>query len=223
MTLLIKILTSALAASLCVGCANMEMTRSGFLTDYEQLQPAPERGVRFVPDEVDYFEAPDAEWGRYSSVIVDPVEFRAGEDRAPDADEEARAAMAHKFTKLLRKTLGEDFTLTDEPGPDTLRVRAAVTDADCSNIWVNWAGLVLVVPPDMGGLSGELEVRDSETGERLLAMTATREGTVFLLLECFSTWGHARHGMKKWARGLARTMRGDGEPVESVAAPEHAQ
>lgn len=207
MAMLIKFLAPALTAALCVGCANMEMTRSGFLQDYDQLEPSPERGVRFIPDEVDYYEAPETDWARYSSVLVEPVEFRGGEDRAPDADEEDREAMADKFTQILRKTLGKDFTLVEQPGPDTLLVRAAVTDADCSNIWVNWAGLILVVPPDMGGISGELEVLDSETGERLIAMTATREGTVFLLLECFSTWGHARHGMKKWARGIAQTMR----------------
>ena len=77
-----------------------------------------------------------------------------------------------------------------------------------SNVWVNIVGIILVVPPDMGGISGEMEVVDSASGERLAAMTATREGTPFLVLECFTKHGHAHHGVKKWARDLACLLQG---------------
>ena len=101
------------------------------------------------------------------------------------------------------------FEIIDEPRPGAARVRLAITDVNPSSVWVNVVGIVLVVPPDMGGVSGEMEIVDAETGERLVAMTATREGTPFLLIECFIRHGHACHGVKKWAGELSRLMRGE--------------
>ena len=206
MGLRIRLLAPALVAALCGSCAQMDMTRSGFLSSYDQLEEAPDREVRFVPDEVDYFEASAIDWTRYDTVLVEPVEYHQVGDRKRGPNREQRARLASEFTEILRRELSEEHELVDEPGPGTVLVRAAVTDADPSNIWINWLGLILVVPPDMGGISGELELLDAATGERLVAMTATREGTPFLLIECFFTWGHAHHGMKKWARSLARTI-----------------
>jgi hypothetical protein len=58
---------------------------------------------------------------------------------------------------------------------------------------------------------------DGSDRRRLLAMTATREGTAFLLLECFSRFGHAEHGMRKWARELvSSTSR---RPAEAAGTP----
>ena len=147
-----------------------------------------------------------------------------GQEEPPDdhSDEDDEEHLTQAFEKRLRNALEDDFEIVGEPRPETLRIRAAITEADPSWVWLNIVGVILVVPPDMGGISAEVEVLDALTGERLIAMTARRDGTVFLLLECFSTWGHARHGMKKWSRILASILseedEGDGTEGELASA-----
>jgi len=206
---------AAVVVALAASCANMELTQTGFLDDYEQLQPDPSRESDSVPNHVCAYEAADADWARYDSVVVEPVVFRPASERSVP-EPEVQAELARDFTGILEERLGKDLEVVTTPGPNSVLVRAAITDVDCSNIWINWIGVVLVVPPDMGGIAGELEVRDATSGERLLAMTATREGTPFQFTECFSTWGHAHWGMKKWAAAIAETLR---PPAEETEAP----
>lgn len=203
----------SLSLLVLASCANMEQTRTGFLGDYESLEPAPERQVWGVPDEILLDTAASFEERAASEsirlVMVDPVVYRPiPEPRYRMSDEAARSIEAWS-TERLRSTLSKDFEVIDEPAPGAVRVRMAITDVNPSNVWINIIGVILVVPPDMGGLSGEMELVDAMSGERLAAMTATREGTPFLLFECFTKHGHARHGVKKWARDLSRLMRGE--------------
>ena len=188
-------------APLLASCANLSSPRTGFLDDYSTLERASEEEVWGVPDEIHLERAPDLA-GRFDAVIVDPVAYRAVEDPGHEPDADAIEGLRNDYRRILVDVLGEELEVVTVPGPRTARVRASIAEVNPSNIWINWLGVILVVPPDMGGISGELEVLDASTGERALAMTAVREGTPFLLFECFTKYGHARHGMKKWARGL---------------------
>ncbi len=42
-------------------------------------------------------------------------------------------------------------------------------------------------------------------------MTTCRDGTPFLAVECFNHLGHARHGIKKWARLVRDLLQGETE------------
>ncbi|HED66747.1 MAG TPA: DUF3313 domain-containing protein [Planctomycetes bacterium] len=200
-TLPILLLVASLAS-----CANLELRHSGFLDHYEQLEPAPEAQVWGVPDEVELYRVDDLP-GKYDKIILEPSVYH----ELPDVDDRPTKHKARKlldyYDKSLRKYLGEDFEIVDTPGPRTARLRAAMTELDGQAPWLNWLGLLLIVPIDMGGITGELEVVDSVTGERQLAMVAVREGTPFLLLESFSKYGHAKHGMTKWARFVRDAMK----------------
>ena len=190
-------------------CANTQMGRSGFLTDYEALQPAPERLADSVPDDMLLYVHPELGDRDYDSVVIEPVVYVPVDGDPRPVDEDDAKHLGEAFESRLADVLGESFDVVDAPGPKSLRIRAAVTDANPSNVFLNVLGGVLLVPPDMGGASCELEVLDAGSNERLLAMTAKRDGTVFLLWECFFQWGHARHAMKKWA-----------EEVHGILAPE---
>ena len=76
-----------------------------------------------------------------------------------------------------------------------------------SNVPINIIGVIVALPVDMGGVSGEVELQDGGSGQRLLAMTAHRDGSPLLIFECLTTYGHARHGMKKWSKLLAKITR----------------
>lgn len=197
-----------LLALLATSCAGMRVTDTGFLPDYDQLRPAPEKQVRFIPDEVLWYENPDVDWEAYERVHVEPVAWRRVADRPHTELTEAEASkLTGQFRRRLREAFAQEYEPVDVAGPGTLVVRAALTDVDHQIPWINWIGLALVVPPDMGGLSGEVEILDGASRERLLAMAAHRDGSPFLVLECFSRFGHAKHGMKKWSKLLLESVR----------------
>lgn len=184
-------------------CANTELTRTSFLADRDALIPAPEHEVAWIPDGVELFIDEDADLSSITHLVLAPVIFdfsQTGVETLPSqADQDY---LIEEFASALREELSEEFAISSEEGEDTLLLRVALTDVDEEWVWLNILGLILVVPPDMGGISCELEVVESRTGKRVLAMAARREGTVFLLLEAFHEWGHAKHGMEKWAKLL---------------------
>ena len=51
-----------LATPFLVGCANMHLEPSGFLSDFEHLEPAPELQVAFIPDAVLWWEKEGLDW-----------------------------------------------------------------------------------------------------------------------------------------------------------------
>lgn len=213
---LISPLTSCLLL-LTISCANMELTRTEFLQGREGLQRAPELEVAGIPDAVEFGASQEVDWSGYRRLRIDPVVFVSGVGTVHPVPSEAdQAYLTRKYRDQLARELGKDFELVDSTVPGTLRLRAAITDVDLEWVWLNVLGVLLVVPPDMGGISTEIELLDAESGERLLAMTAYREGTIFLILEAFHRWGHAKHGMKKWAKLLRRELAALKEPSSSA-------
>ncbi len=180
----------------------MSLEPSGFLEQFEQLQPAPELQVAFIPDEVRWWEQSGLDWSLYSRVAVTPVEWRPVSKRA----RRVSAKTAERLCEDFHEKLSERLVKPTASEGRSVTVRAAITDVAASSVLLNIVTLIALFPIDMGGIRGEIEVRDTTTGELLAAMSAYREGTPFLLLECFSRYGHARHGMKKWTGVLERSM-----------------
>ena len=146
---------------------------SGFLGDYTGLEPNPNlegEALTYVnPDEMKGLRS-------YVAIIVDPVEVYV----ATDADDSlipqrAREAVANYFKHALVGALSDLYPVVDSPGPLVLRLRAAVVGvdlggdvapmdkalADASN------PLQRAIVIDEVGV--ELELVDSETGERIAA------------------------------------------------------
>ncbi len=196
----------ALVLFCSAGCAGLAPTRTGFLDGYEDLVPAPEHEVGWVPDEV-LLARPRAQGAPRPRprLWIEPTLWRPA-DGAPELEAETAARLTAHFESCLRESLGRDFELADGPGPDTLNVRTALTDVDPSSVFVNVVTVILLVPLDMGGAVAEIEVTDGGSGERVLALACAREGTPFLLIECFSRYGHARHAFAKWSELLAELL-----------------
>lgn len=188
-------------------CAGVPLTESGFLDDYSALEPAPEEEVWGIPDTVHLYRAGALDAGGYDSILVDASVWLPSDDHEHRPSEERTTALLEEFTRCLEKGLSEDFEIVDTPRSGTLRVRPALTAVDPANPWLNVPLLILVLPVDMGGLSGEIEVVDAMSGERVLAMTARRESNPFLIFEFFSWYGQVEHGMWKWSRLLARQLQ----------------
>ena len=146
---------------------------SGFLSDYSGLKPNPNlegEALTYVnPDEMKGLRS-------YVAIIVDPVEVYV----ATDADDSlipqrAREAVANYFRHALGGALSDVYPVIDSPGPLVLRLRTAVVGvdlggdvapmgkalADASN------PLQRAIVIDKVGV--EMELVDSETGERIAA------------------------------------------------------
>ncbi|MFT7677894.1 MAG: hypothetical protein ACI8QC_001880 [Planctomycetota bacterium] len=202
----------ALGAPLAVllflaSCANLPLTETGFLGDYSQLKPAPELEVWGIPDTVHAFRSEGLDQPGFDSILVEPAVWSPSEKHGYRPSEERTQWLLDEYTSCLEKILSENYELVDSAGSGTLRVRPALTAVEPANPWINAPMTLLLLPADMGGLSGEIEVLDGLTGERLFAMTARRESGPFLVFEAFSWYGYALHGMYKWSLLLAQELQ----------------
>ena len=195
-------------------CANIRpATESGFLEGgYDKLEPAPERQTWGVPDEINLHFTKELEQritaGEVRRIYVEPAVYIPGDNVRYRPTSAAGKRLAGYTTRKFRIALERHFDVIDEPLAGSVTVRLALTDMMDVNVWINSVAALLAVPVDQGDVSGEIEVVDSVTGERLMAMTAVRGGTAFLALEAFNHHGHVRHGIKKWAGLTTKLLRG---------------
>ena len=116
-------LAAAIGLLLPIGCATGSQ-HSGFLGDYDALQPGAEGGPRLV-----YIDA-GIDFSGYERVIVEPViVWKSDEARFAGVSPAQRDVLARKFEAELERALGEEFQLVEAPGPGTLRVRNALAAA----------------------------------------------------------------------------------------------
>ena len=109
------------------GCARTRQSRadkSGFLGDYSQLREG-------VGDEAQLvYVNPDADFPKYDKILLESVSLYAtdGTDfsRIPD---ETQKLLTDHFYKAFHDQLKEDYEIVTAAGPNTLRVRVAITEA----------------------------------------------------------------------------------------------
>ena len=205
----------ALAATLSACAATRERrgepTPSGFLGDYSQLAPNPD----FPAAEV--YIAPDVAWSSYDSVQIDSVTLWATKADAKLSPEDQQM-LTDMLYKALSESLGATFTLAEHPGPTTLRLRAAITQA--KGAMVAMRAITTIVPQlrvastlvglsadlavTVGSATVEMEVRDSITGRRLAAAVDARAGNKALFTtRTFTKWGDVEAADKTWAERIA--------------------
>jgi hypothetical protein len=202
-----------------VGCARTRQARnvefSGFLGDYSQLEKQDEKGVvrwRFVDPEVDF--------SAYDKLHVDTIAIYAKEGSSlAKLDQDLATRLAAEFRDALVAELGQEFTLVDEGGPGTLRLRTALVEARGSKVVLDvvssaipqtkllaTAGQLIA---DDSGFTGkaivEAEILDSESGRRLAAGVDERYGTK-VLAGGLSKWDDVQSAFRTWAEQLRENL-----------------
>lgn len=108
-----RILGAACAVALVAGCAATQQARdvqtSGFLgSDYDLLREGEEGEALLV------YRNPDADWGAYDKVKLDPVTIWAGEESAfEDFSQLDRQALADSFYSAIHLELATDYQMVD--------------------------------------------------------------------------------------------------------------
>lgn len=188
--------------ALAAGCAAPTATHSGFLSNYDRLKPDPS------DESVRWWEKPGVDWKKYKRLMLDPVEVRLDSSRAQRELTPAELKkVAASFRRIAVKVLSPRYPVVDRPGPDVLRVRAALTHVVPVNPVANIASVVMMgMPVDLAEAGIEVRFSDSLTGELLAEMTDFKRHSALTLNMGWRRWSQVEDLFEEWARELKKAM-----------------
>jgi hypothetical protein len=210
---LIATLTLVGVALSSIGCGVANPTRqrrgeavhSGFLGDYSQIKP--QEG--YAAQEI--FINSETNWSRYEAIYIESVSLWVNEEtRELPAEDQQR--ITDTLYQAMHEKLSEKFRVVDRPGPNVIKARMALTQAQGAKVALNvvstvvpqvrTASTVLGLAGDtaaiVGSASVEMEARDSITNERLAAAIDARAGTKGIN-RAFSKWSDVEAICDFWA------------------------
>ena len=197
---------------------------SGFLKDYSALKPNSKLGG----DILTYVNANEAKHlRRYVAVKVDPVEvYLAANANASKFQTKAAESLSRYFERALRKAVDDAYTVVEQPGPLVLRLRAAIVGVDMSESTPDQSDsesgpLSHVVR--IGNVRVEMELLDSETGERIAAAVdraalGTEAEVGAYRFERVEKYMAARHAFDEWAARVREFLDSEHELSAQDAA-----
>ncbi len=201
---------------------------SSFLGDYSQLRENPDYPAARV------YIRPGVMWSRYNAVQIDSVGLWG--DAAANISAEDQKVLTDTLLKSLEDDLGKYFTLVNQPGPNTLRLRVALTQVGAAKpvlrtistvvpqlrVLGSIVGLAADTATTVGSATVEMEVLDSATNQRLAAAVDERAGTKVLFAKrAYTTWGDVQAACGYWAERIAWQMARQGvQRKAGVPMPE---
>lgn len=222
------------AAQVVAGCAatrgrRAEPLKSGFLSNYSQLKKNPDFPAALV------YVRPGVDWARYSSVDIESAGLWVNKNTEHLSPEDQQH-LTNVLYEAMAKELGAVFDLTKDPGPNTLFLRVALTQAQGARVplrvvttvvpQLRMAGAVVGLAGDtaatVGSSTVEMEVLDPVTNQRLAAGMDNRAGTKVLFAKrTFQTWGDVDAACDRWASRIAWQLARVGvQRKPGVAMPE---
>ncbi|HTY55526.1 MAG TPA: DUF3313 domain-containing protein [Candidatus Binataceae bacterium] len=179
---------------------------TGFMgADASKLTPGPEGGAALA------YINPNAQWSTYTKIQLLPVEFWAAADSTVSADDQ-KTLTTYMYNDL-KKDLQQNFTIVDQPGPNTMTLRVALMDATTATPGLRSVSVVIPqlkiinVAQSMvtgsyafvGSAEAEMKLTDSVTGELLAAALDKRAGGAGIKNATSFKWGDAQNVMDYWA------------------------
>jgi hypothetical protein len=201
----------------------------GFLSDYLKLKPMEEEegAYKYVDSSVDFT--------KYQKLLIDRIKVWYKDDSAyKGIDPDDLKALTDYFHQAIVKAVGDDYQVVNEPGPDVLRVRIAVTDLvpnkpEASVVtlvvpfaWVADAGSG-VAKGETGSTSFtgeatiEMEAMDSVSSQQVGAYIDKEVGKKYNWSEgigegissytkAYSKWDYTKQAMDVWAQRLKQAL-----------------
>jgi hypothetical protein len=172
------------------------------LTDYQRLKADPKE------EGISWWEAPGVRWGKYKRLMIDSVEVRIDTIKA---EREMKPEEMEKLAGTLRNSVVEAirprYPVVNRPGPDVLRIRAALTHlkpvSPAGNVI---AVAVLMMPIDVGESAVDVQFIDSVSGKILSELMASQKGSLLDVTEVWTRWSQVEQGFREWARKLKAAM-----------------
>ncbi|MDF0652104.1 MAG: DUF3313 domain-containing protein [Nitrospira sp.] len=208
--------------ALLVGCKSTKQARSmeqvGFLGDLAPLMQKGKEGEALL-----VYKSPRVALiprGTYKKMLLEPVTLwgppAAEQNTAPQKELQSVADMMYS---LMYQSLSKDYEMVSTPGPNTLRIQAAITRADHSYVVLravstipapmNYLALASFLkdlgtgkPLFVGEASIEGKISDAQTGEVLGASADRRVGKRHLDSKSFDSWDDVHQTLAFWAEQL---------------------
>ncbi len=208
-------LVAALAVAGCTvaltGCTTVqanEAATTGFLGNYAQLQKGTDEQALLVY--VDH----SANWRQYTKIKFDPVTIYANE-HLKDVTPEQLQILANYLDATVREKLKNDYQFVTEAGPDVMRLRVAITEAEGSMVVLDTLSTIIPIgriisegkllgwgTGSFAGAAGlEAEMLDSTTGARLAAAVDRRIGRKSVKGAVYK-WSDVENSYDEWAEKL---------------------
>jgi len=215
-TLTFKTITviALLLTLISTGCKSTFKARSvkpsGFLTNTAQLKKGgkDQALLVYIDDKADF--------KKYTKIMMDPVKGYGSDNRdsIKKLKKEDQQKLLNYFDAALRKEIGKSYQFVKEPGPDVLKLRVAITDADGANVVLDTVSSVIPIGIalssikaiatgthlSVGEIGAEFEALDSVSGTRLAAAIDSRAGRKYTLkFDKFKKWRTAEDAFDYWA------------------------
>jgi hypothetical protein len=195
----------------------------GFLSDYSGLKPT-------EGDEAAYlFETTELDKARYHKLMIDRIKIWFKDDAEYKGIDPAELKdLVDYFHQAIVEAVSDAYPVVQEPGPDVVRLRIAVTDVVPNKpeasvvslvvpfVWLGEAGAGAAKDepgstPFVGEASIEMEALDSETSEQVAAYIETFVGKKYHwtkgvgtaisdYTKAYSTWAYTKQAFDKWAQ-----------------------
>ena len=207
--------SAALAMALALSPAlaqTQQPVNSGFLADYSKLQTAGDReGVRSWSNR-------SADYRHYSKIMLHPtvVVLTPGPDYK-GVQPDALKRMTDDFAAAFKSALSPAYQIVNEPGPDVLQLRLAITGVQPVAPAMNPTDLLPIKAvfnigraaagksPQVAEMSAEMEVLDA-AGKPVAAAVATRKGDKTLQQGESVTWKHLEAITAYWAKSFRERL-----------------
>jgi len=187
---------------------------SDFLGDASDLAPHPGKGDLLV-----YRKAPGVLAGYEQILVPTPLLYFDATALGRGVDPDELRMLADFLRSEVVEALEEAptrYRVVNEAGPGVLVVRSAITGVEPvdpkRNVGATVAGIALgvglLVPRvDLGGASIEVEMLDGQSGERLVAVAASKTGRRMLgKIKGAKEWGDVKGAFKSWAKAFRKTL-----------------
>ena len=160
------------------------------------------------------YEKPGLDLSSYKKVMIDHVVIYLNpESEAQAIQPEQMTKLSDHFHKALIASLEDQYQITDQPGPDVMRIRAAISDVEPGH---PVAGTMSSIMPigivissatkattdsnvGVGRAAMEIELVDSVSGDRLAAAVDRREGGKQV---GSGKWDDVEEAFEHWAEKL---------------------
>jgi len=202
------------------GCASERepLTFSGFLDNYSGLRPAPDESGAWT------YKKPGVDFRPYTKIMLDPlVIWPSPNSTYRGLHTGSMWQLALAFQDQMSKALQDGYTIVQEPGPDVLRLRAALTEVILVRPSRSAPGPLLPMVGDIvlftaetlsgttlmpltGEAAIELELLDSQTHVRLAAYIEKRKSEKIVITKETTSLGPIRGILNYWARKLRQRL-----------------
>jgi hypothetical protein len=158
---------------------------------------------------------PAAQWTQYQKVIIDPVTFWGGETTKLSAADQQ--TLVNFFSQQLNEALKKKFEVVTQPGPGTLKLSVALTDAEAATPGLRSVSMLIPQAhlisnlkylatgslPFVGAAQVEGKITDAVTGQLLAAAVDRRIGGGAMSTAFQWEWGDAENAITRWSEMTA--------------------